>query len=75
MTTFTQTNELQTINVDLDQIRRLFALSAQLADSAEDILESRGEYSDEFVSGLRQSLAEAAQGNVTQINSLRELAS
>ena len=75
MTTLINTNQLKTINVDLEQIRRLFTLSTQLADSAEDILESRGEYSDEFVSGLRQSLTDASQGNVKPISSLQELAS
>ena len=63
----------KTVTLQADKVRQLFALSSSLADYTEDILESQGDYADEFISGLNQSLKEAEEGKLRQINSLRDL--
>ena len=56
------------------EIRKLYRLSLEMADLAEDILESRGEYSKEFLEGLHRSLADENTGKTRKINSLADLA-
>ncbi len=55
------------------ELRRFFVITSQLADLAEDVLERRGEYSDEFLSGLNKSLKEAREGKLQEVRSLSEL--
>ncbi|MBI2577486.1 MAG: hypothetical protein HYV77_01430 [Candidatus Wildermuthbacteria bacterium] len=55
------------------EAHRLFELGLELADLAEDILESRGAYSKEFSQGLKRSLREARTGKTRKINSLSDL--
>ena len=52
---------------------RLFRISADLADMLEDILESRGNYSPEFLKGLKLSLKQAKIGKSQKVNSLSAL--
>ena len=73
MTPVTQTRPHNTITLNLDEVRRLFRLSAELADVTEDILEQQGAYSEEFLSGLSRSLQEAREGNLRTVNSLADL--
>jgi hypothetical protein len=61
-------------NANTQEIHKLYKLSLDMADLAEDILESRGEYSDEFLSSLKKSLADEKTGKVRKINSLSDLA-
>jgi len=56
------------------EIHKLYALSLQMADLAEEILESRGQYSKEFLRSLKRSLADEKAGRVRKINSLADLA-
>ncbi len=51
----------------------MFRISADLADMLEDILESRGNYSPEFLKGLKLSLKQAKIGKSQKVNSLSAL--
>lgn len=73
MNTATQTIQSKTITLKSDEVKRLFALSSELADYTERILEESGEYTNEFRNGLEQSLQEADNGMVKQISSLNDL--
>lgn len=55
------------------ELRRFFTITSELSDLAEDILERRGGYSEEFLSGLHKSLKEARAGKLREITSLAEL--
>ncbi|MBI3588958.1 MAG: hypothetical protein HY093_00890 [Candidatus Liptonbacteria bacterium] len=57
----------------VNEVRKLFLVSSNLTDLLEDILESKGEYSTEFLSGLKKSLNEFKSGKVFRINSLSNL--
>jgi hypothetical protein len=45
-----------------------------MADLAEEILESRGEYSKEFLQSLEKSFQDEKVGRVRKINSLADFA-
>lgn len=62
-----------TVRLGSEEIQRLFVLSSKIADMTEDFLEKRGEYSKEFLSGLKRSLVQARQGKLRKISSLRDL--
>lgn len=66
-------NTRQKTNIGTARIKKIFALSAELAEVTEDILEEQGTYSDEFLAGLKKSLREARTGKLTRITSLRQL--
>lgn len=61
------------ITLDRKEMQRLFFASCVLTDVIEDILESRGEYSKEFLNGLKKSFKEVREGKITEIASLKEL--
>jgi cyclopropane fatty-acyl-phospholipid synthase-like methyltransferase len=71
--TISSVKRSSSLTFDTKKARRLFELSTELADFAEDILESRQEYSKEFVRGLRRSLKEARAGKLKKIASLSDL--
>lgn len=72
-TTFSKIKPDTTSDISSNELQRLFRLSLEIADIAEDILESRGAYSKEFLSGLKKSLKDAREGKVKKIKSLSEL--
>ncbi len=55
------------------EANRLLELSLEIADLAEQTLESRGAYSKEFTEGLERSIKESKSGKVKKISSLSEL--
>jgi len=73
MVTTTKIRQPTTITLDLDEVRRLYTLSTELADATEDMLENQGTYAPEFITGLRQSLKEAKEGKLHAINSLADI--
>ena len=71
--TLFKTSIPHTLTLDRGEIQRLFFASSVLTDVIEDILESRGEYSKEFLNGLKKSFKEVTEGKITEIASLKEL--
>ena len=63
----------QKMNIGTAKIKKIFDLSAELAEVTEDILEERRNYRDEFLSGLKKSLREARTGKLTEITTLEDL--
>jgi hypothetical protein len=55
------------------EIREFCKLSLKMADLAEDILESKGDYSKEFVQGVEASLEDERDGKVRKIDTLTNL--
>lgn len=68
-----KTREKAKVTLKPQELRRFFTITSELADLAEDILERRGEYSEEFLRGLNKSLKEAHEGKSQEITSLAEL--
>lgn len=64
-----------TNNLDLtnDQTNKLIGLSFALSDFTDEILEEKGEYQDEFIEGLDNSLVENKTGKTKEIRSLSNL--
>ncbi len=52
---------------------RLFRISNDLADTLEDILESHGSFSQEFLKGLELSFKQARSSKLKKTNSLKEI--
>lgn len=63
----------QKVNIGRARIKKIFDLSVALAEVTEDILEEGGNYSDEFLAGLRKSLRETRAGKLNRITSLQAL--
>ncbi len=63
----------KSVKLPVGETRRLFSVVSGLADSLEDILESRGDYNSEFLSGLSKSLSELKSGKTFKISSLSNL--
>jgi hypothetical protein len=63
----------KTVKISLENVQRLFETSNALADLAEDILESQGLYSKEFLESLKQAERDVRDGRIRKINSLDEL--
>lgn len=61
------------LSISPRELYRLFELSSEIADIAEDILELQGAYKKEFSRGLDKSLKEAKKSKVRKIESLFEL--
>jgi len=59
--------------ISIKEIKKIHDLSAQLSEFTEDLLESQGAYSDEFIQGLERSLEEARAGKTKRIKSLSDL--
>ena len=55
------------------EIHKLYKLSLKMADLAEEILESRGKYSKEFLEALEESFQDEREGRIKKINSLADL--
>lgn len=73
-TIFNKTKLFSTpVDISPRELRRLFKLSLEIADIAEDILELQGAYKKEFLHGLEKSLKEVKKGKVRKIESLFEL--
>ncbi len=66
-------NKQELVELPLDEVRKLFEMSNQLADTAENILEAQGDYSPEFLEGLKTSLQEAKDGNLKKVSLLKGL--
>lgn len=50
---------------------RLFKVSTELADTLENILETHGAYSSEFVRGLTLSFKQADSGKLKKVRSIK----
>ncbi|MDP3764692.1 MAG: hypothetical protein Q8Q95_03680 [bacterium] len=57
----------------ISKIRRLFNVGSEVAELAEEVLEELGEYKQEFLLGLEQSVKEAKNGKLKKIKSLKNL--
>ncbi len=70
-----KSSKAQTPKIKLSQqeAERLLRAGAELMDAAEDVLESRSAYSEEFLAGLRVAMDQAKRGELTKINSLEDL--
>lgn len=55
------------------QLRKLFSLSLNLADIAEELLEENAQYSKEFVKRIRKSEKEFKEGKIKELKSFKEL--
>lgn len=56
-----------------NKIRRLFEVGSEITELAEDVLDELGEYTDEFLQGIRKSIKEAKAGKLKKIKSLKDL--
>ncbi len=63
----------QKTSIGIARIKKIFDLSAELAEVTENILEEQGKYGAEFLAGLKKSLREARTGKLTTITSLEDL--
>jgi len=61
------------INISPKEASKLFRALNYFSDTLEDILESQGRYSTEFISGLNLSLDQAKSGFLKRISSLKEI--
>ncbi len=57
----------------VSKIRRLFDVGSEVAELAEEVLEELGEYKQEFLLGLEQSVKEAKSGKFKKIKFLKDL--
>lgn len=55
------------------QIKKIFDLSLNLADLAEELLEGSAQYSKEFIKGIRKSEKDFKAGRIKKIKSFRDL--
>lgn len=55
------------------QLRKLFSLSLNLADIAEELLEENAQYSKEFVKRIKKSEKEFKEGKIKELKSFKEL--
>ena len=61
------------LSLNIAKIRRLFDAGSKVVELAEEVLEELGEYKQEFLSGLEQSLKEVKNGEFKKIKSLKSL--
>ena len=61
------------LNITPKEASRLFRAVNYVSDTLENILESRGKYNAEFISGLKLSVGQARSGYLKKISSLKEL--
>lgn len=73
MTQKTQNKQKKTLSVDVNEVKKLFELSAHIADQTEDFLEENGLYNEDFLKGLEQSRDEEKTGKARKVDSLQEL--
>ena len=52
------------ITIDADSANQLFNVTSKLADLLEHLIESRGNYRDEFKKGLKKSISEMRAGKL-----------
>ena len=60
-------------SLNIAKIRKLFDAGSKVAELAEEVLEELGEYKQEFLFGLEQSLKEVKNGELKKIKSLKSL--
>ena len=61
------------LNITPKEASRLFMAANYFSDTLEDILEARGKYNSEFITGLKLSIGQAKSGYLKKISSLKEL--
>ena len=61
------------LNISPKEASKLFQAVNYFSDTLEDIFESQGRYSAEFISGLNLSMGQAKSGYLKKISSLTEL--
>ncbi len=61
------------LNISPKEASKLFRAVNYFSDTLESVLESRGAYNAEFVSGLKLSVEQAKSGYLKKISSLKEL--
>jgi len=61
------------LNITPKEASKLFRTVNYFSDMLENILESQGRYSAEFISGLKLSIGQAKSGYLRKISSLKEL--
>jgi len=63
----------QQITLASKEAYKIFKISAELADTMEDVLEDHAQYNPEFITGLKLSLKQARSGKLKKIKSLKGL--
>jgi hypothetical protein len=66
-------DQMPKIKLSQQEAERLLRAGAELMDAAEDVLEARGAYSEEFLAGLCVAMDEAKKGKLKKIKSLTDL--
>lgn len=61
------------LNMTPREASKLFRAVNYFSDTLEDILESQGKYSTEFISGLKLSIGQAKSGVLKKVSSLKEM--
>lgn len=66
-------NKIEITPLGVSKIRRLFSVGSEITELAEEVLEELGEYKQEFLLGLENSVREAKSGKLKKLKSLKGL--
>jgi hypothetical protein len=66
-------NEIELTPAGVKKIYRLFDVGSEITELAEDVLNELGNYSEEFINGLKKSLGEFRSGKLKKLKSLKDL--